>query len=287
MSRYYGGSSEEHQPVTWLQGYPIYAAHFVVLVFVVSMIVTTLLMALRIGLMLTWLPFNSEQVLSGQVWRIFTYGLVNPPSLWFVIDMVMIVWFGRELEKFFGRRTFLFLYGGIYLLSPLIFTLIGLWQPMSLRGVSGAFSLFIAFATLYPNVPLLFNILAKWAAIVLLGIYTLIALAANDWISLLTLWATSGFAFAFVRFHQGQFELPRFRLWRKKPKLRVLPDLKTAKPERPMKPVTPAGTSDSMAEVDALLDKIAKFGISSLTPKERAKLEAAREDLLKRSANHD
>jgi hypothetical protein len=39
-----------------------------------------------------------------------------------------------------------------------------------------------------------------------------------------------------------------------------------------------------MAEVDALLDKIAVSGIGSLTPKERAKLEAAREDLMKRGA---
>jgi hypothetical protein len=36
--------------------------------------------------------------------------------------------------------------------------------------------------------------------------------------------------------------------------------------------------------VDALLDKIATNGISSLTAKERAKLEAAREDLMKRGA---
>jgi hypothetical protein len=39
-----------------------------------------------------------------------------------------------------------------------------------------------------------------------------------------------------------------------------------------------------MAEVDALLDKIAQSGISSLTAKERAKLDAARADLLKRES---
>ena len=37
-----------------------------------------------------------------------------------------------------------------------------------------------------------------------------------------------------------------------------------------------------MAEVDALLDKIAQSGIGSLTAKERAKLESARDDLKKR-----
>ena len=40
-----------------------------------------------------------------------------------------------------------------------------------------------------------------------------------------------------------------------------------------------------MAEVDALLDKIAQSGIASLTPKERAKLDAAREGLLKRGGD--
>jgi hypothetical protein len=38
----------------------------------------------------------------------------------------------------------------------------------------------------------------------------------------------------------------------------------------------------SMAEVDALLDKIAQHGIGSLTPKERAKLDAAQRELKNR-----
>ncbi len=288
MSRYYGGSSEEHQPVTWVNGYAIYAAHFVVLTFVVSMLATTLLMATRLAGALSWLPFSSGEVLQGQVWRIFTYGFVNPPSLWFVIDMVMIVWFGRELEKFFGRRTFFYLFGGIYLLSPLLFTIIGIWRPMNLMGESGAFALFIAFATLYPNVPLLFNILSKWAAAVLVGIYTLMHLASNNWTQLLTLWATCGFAFLFVRFHQGLIELPRIRLWQRKPRLRVLPDPKPQKRARAeSSTIISAPRTDAMAEVDALLDKIATSGIASLTPKERAKLEAAREGLIKRGAHRE
>jgi hypothetical protein len=72
-------------------------------------------------------------------------------------------------------------------------------------------------------------------------------------------------------------------LFRRRPKLRVLPDL----PASPPKPVAPPRTERevaTMAEVDALLDKIAVSGIGSLTPKERAKLEAAREDLMKRGA---
>ena len=277
------GSSEEQQPVTWLRGYPLYAAHFIVLLFVVAMLATTLMLAIPAARGIPgWLTFNSVQVLQGEVWRVVTYGLVNPPSLWFVIDMFMLVFFGRELEKYFGRRTFLILYGSLYFLTPLLFTLIGLIRPMALMGESGAFALFVAFATLYPNVTMLFNILAKWVAIVLVGIYTLMRLAANDWAGLLSLWSTVAFAYGFVRFHQGAITLPKMRFPSRKPNLRVLPDPVNRKPG-------PAGTATrenaTMAEVDALLDKIATSGISSLTAKERAKLEAAREGLMKRAAN--
>ena len=273
-------TSDEHGPVTWLRGYPIYAAHFLVLVFIVSMLVTTAVMAFNGAALLSWLTYSSGEVLHGEVWRIFTYGLVNPPSPFFVMNMFMFIWFGRELEKTFGRRLFFLLYGGIYFLTPVLFTLLGLWVPMSAAGEPGGFALFIAFATLYPNVALFFGILAKWLAFILVAIYTLMCLAYHSWTSLISLWATTGFAFAFVRYQQGLITLPRLNLFRRGPKLRVLPDLK---PEK-----TPAAKAErsasSMAEVDALLDKIVQSGISSLTAKERAKLDAARTDLLKKDS---
>lgn len=288
MSRYYGGSSEEHQPVTWVGGYPVYATHFVVAVFAISMIVSAVALRMESALFLVTLPFSSPAVLNGEIWRVFTYGFVNPPSLGFVIDMVLVVWFGREVEKHFGRKTFLWFYAGLYLVTPLILTLVGLQFPMSFAGATGALAVFTAFATIHPGAPLMFNVLAKWAAIILIATFTLVHFSYRAENQLLSLWATNLYAFLFVRHYQGRLELPRLRLWKRKPKLRVLPDLKPAKPERTEKPaLTPALKPDSMAEVDALLDKIAKHGISSLTPKERAKLEAAREGLLKRSTTRD
>jgi hypothetical protein len=274
------GSSEEHRPVMWLRGYPLYAAHFIVFLFVLAMVATTLVQAIPATRGIPEaLIFKSAQVLKGEVWRVFTYGLVNPPtSLWFVIDMFMLAFFGRELEKFFGRRIFLILYGCLYFLTPILFTLIGLLSPMILIGESGSFALFIAFATLYPNVTLLFNVLAKWVAVVLVGFYTMMRLAANDWAGLISLWSTVGFAFGFVRFQQGFITLPKIRFSRR-PKLRVLPDPIGKKTSLAAKSVREDAT---MAEVDALLDKIATSGIASLTPKERARLEAAREGLMKR-----
>jgi membrane associated rhomboid family serine protease len=282
MNRYGFGSSDEHQPILWWRGYPVYAAHFLVGVLVASMLATTLLLFARLGPYLDWLGFSSAAVLRGQIWRPFTYGLVNAPSISFALDMVMIVWFGREVERAFGRRAFLLLYAAIYLVKPVLFTLLGFWLPTNFSGEVGAFALFVAFATLYPDAPLFFNILAKWAALALVGIFGLMALAARDWVTLLELLATSGLAYAGVRLQQGHFSLPRLRLVRRRPKLEVLPDLKpAAKATREVAPAAPPPIA-KMAEVDALLDKIAQSGIGSLSARERAQLEAARADLLKR-----
>ncbi len=275
--------SDEHTPVMWLRGYPVYAAHFIVLVYVVSMLVTTLLNVFLVGVHAEWLPFTSAQVLHGQIWRIFTYGLYNIPSLQFVFDMLMIGWFGRDVERYFGRRTFLWFYAAIYLITPVLFTVLGTWMPMTLAGATGAFALFIAFATIYPGAVMMFNVLAKWAALILVGIFTLIALNFHDWTGLISLWATCGFAYAFVRHHQGLLDLPKLTFFRPKPKLRVLPDLPAKKNAATSSPARPE-QSATMAEVDALLDKIAKTGFASLTVKERAKLESARAEMLKKNS---
>jgi membrane associated rhomboid family serine protease len=272
-------SPQDQQPVMWLRGHPVYAAYFIVLVFVASMFATTLLMAVNLGHALEWLAFSSVDVLRGQVWRILTYGLVNPPSLMFVVDVAMIAWFGREVEKFLGRGKFLALFGCIYLLSPLLFTGVGVWFPTRLSGESGAFAVFIAFTTLYPNVPVFFGILSKWVAAVLVGIYSLQVLAAHDWLGGLSLWATTGFAFGYVRTMQGLITLPSLRLFRRGPRLRVIQGQRPAEAEASV-----PSRVRSMAEVDALLDKIARSGFSSLTAKERARLDAAREELSKRES---
>lgn len=276
-------TSDEHRPVMWLRGYPVYAAHFIVIVYVVSAIIATALNFFKIGGLLTSLVFIGDQVLRGEVWRVVTYGFVNVPSIRFAVDMVMFVWFGREVERSFGRRSFLLFYAGVYLMTPLLLTLAGVWMPLPpLVGETGAFAMFIAFATFFPNAPVLFTLPAKWVALILVAVYTLMGLNNRDWAGLLSLWGTTGFAFAFVRYQQGHVELPKITLFKRGPKLRVLPDLPIEKKKSSAKTFDAHGSS--MAEVDALLDKIAQSGMGSLTAKERAKLDAARTELLKRES---
>jgi membrane associated rhomboid family serine protease len=280
--RDWGSPSEEHQPVTWWNGYPVYAAHFIVIVLVVTMMVTAFAMFGAAGdTLVNALMFHPTRVLRGEVWRIVTFGFVNGPSIQFAIEMVMIVWFGREVERFLGRKKFLTVYAVSFLITPVLLTAIAAWMPLMLLPKTGALAVFVAFATLYPSVPVFFSVLARWAALILVGIYTMMALAYRDTEMLIWIWASCGTAFLMVRYYQGLLPLPKLRLWKRKPKLRVLPDLPSKKTAVAAKPAKEAST---MAEIDALLDKIAQSGIGSLTPKERAKLDAAREGLLKRGS---
>ncbi len=288
MSRYAPAYDPEHQPLTWLHGHAIFAAHYLALGFVVTMVLTTLAMAFGGEHLLRWLVFDSASVQGGQLWRLATYGLVNEPTLRFAIDMVLLVWFGRELEKFFGRRIFFGFYAGLHFITPLLFTFLGFWQPTFLAGQTGALAVFVAFATLHPDTALFFGLLAKWIALILVGIFALMALAANDWIELLRLGATSGFAFAFVRYQQGRVGLPtmpRLRL-RLPPRNAPIAPRRATSSAAPAARIAPAQPTP-LAEVDALLDKINRSGIDSLTPQERSRLHAAQAHLARRQADRD
>ncbi len=272
-------SYEANQPVMWINGRAIYTAHFIMLVYVASMVITALFGNPMQSIWGRALVYHSDLVLQGEVWRVLSYAFVNPPSLWFVIDMFMLVFFGMELEKIYGRKKFLVLFGSLYLLTPLLFTLIGNWLPLFRMGQAGSFGLFIVFATLYPGVAFMFGILAKWLAYIFVSIYTLIHLADRNWAELISLWATVGFAYGFVRYEQGFISLPRLKLFQRKPKLRVI---EGGKGKVESAPVEVLDSTVPVSEMDALLDKIAHSGIGSLTAKERARLEQSRAELLKR-----
>jgi hypothetical protein len=287
MSRYGFETPEEHGPVTWWRGHPVHAVHLLVAALVVSMLVTTALQFARADGVIALLSFSGEAVWRGEVWRVLTYGLMNPPSLGLAIELLMLVWFGREVERFLGRRDFLRLYAGLYLVRPLLFTALAPVVPASFAGGTGSFAVFIAFATLFPDAPLLFNLLARWVAWGLLALGALMALGARDGVRLLELAATSGFAFAFIRHHQGRWNWPRVPRFRRprpapSPAPRAAPVPVAARTGVARSTGTTPPVAAPMAEVDALLDKIAQSGIHSLTAAERARLEAAREDLQRR-----
>ena len=273
MSRF--DSPDHSRPVMYLGEYPLYSPHVIVLVYSVSMVVTAILGPN--SFLFENLAYLNTLVWRGEVWRIISYGLVNPPSIQFAIDMLMLVWFGSDVEKFYGRKLFLTLFAGIYLLPPLLLAMIGPWLPTLLVGKTGALPVFVAFATLYPGALLMFNVPAKLAALILVGIYTLMAVASRDWGGLVAIWIANGFAHVFVRYQRSEFTIPNPLARFRRPKLTVLSGQAPAPPRR-----TGPLTDEAMADVDALLDKIARSGIHSLTAEERARLDRSSAELMKR-----
>ncbi|MEA3188783.1 MAG: hypothetical protein QOD99_2613 [Chthoniobacter sp.] len=274
--------SDDYQPVGWLGRYPVHVATLLVIVHVLTMIATAMAIAFGAQGLLTQLLFSSEAVLNrGTAWQFVTYAFVNGPSLGFAIEMFLLFSFGREVEKFIGRRAFIALYLTLLLLPSCLLCAIGIFLPQFLAGSNSLhFAVFVAFAVIYPNVELLFTIKAKVIAWVLLAIYALQEVSGHEWTRLIVLCASTGAAFGFIARLRYGSDFSLGTLWRKFRPTRRPP---VPIPRRPVPRKLP--DEEALAAIDPLLDKISAHGLASLTAREREKLERARSALLKKSAH--
>lgn len=253
----------DYRPLFHLGEWPVTAAGLLVILHCAAMLLGVFV-GFPAGLM-----FNSEAVLRQlAVWQLVTYAFLNGPSIWFAIEMYLLYVFGRDLERFLGRAAFLRLYGLLLLAPPCFFLVWGLIRPVTLAGASAVhFAVFIAFVTLYPGVMFFFNLRAKWIALVLLAIGVLQALAARNYPALAALLLSAALAYAYIRRVRGLTLVPgiEFRFGSGEPRPKVV-----------RKPRKPAG-DDPTVIMDRLLEKISRSGLSSLSAKERAQLESARQ----------
>jgi membrane associated rhomboid family serine protease len=270
-------SPENYDPITWFGRVPVYATTIIVALYVACMIGVAIALASGAEGALGKLTFNTESVLrGGEIWRCLTYAFVNPPDPWFLISLVMLYIFGRDVEQYLGRKGFVRLYLGFLLLGPSLLLAASLvtGQSLSLTQSWANFAVFLAFASLYPGAQLLFQITAKLFALVLLGISVLQLLATRQWIEMLVLLATAFLAYYAIR-HGSALNLDFVARLRpvshrtKGPRLRVVknPDDEPVDPHR---------------IIDPLLEKISRDGLASLTRREREQLERARTVLLER-----
>ncbi|MEI6871157.1 MAG: rhomboid family intramembrane serine protease, partial [Verrucomicrobiota bacterium] len=220
-----GHSSEDRGPWFAVAGHPVNAPLALVGACVVSMLVTTAALAFNHS----WeaqLEFSSTGVWRGEVWRVLSYVLWNSPArgLSLALDMLMLWWFGRELENYFGRSVFLKLCAGIALTPALAGLLLGplLQADLHWVGLPGTFALFVAFATMAPEVTLIFGVSAKWTAVIFLGLQLLSCVASHAWGEFINSLSAASFAFGYIRYQQGNWVLPEFRFPNRRPKLRVL-----------------------------------------------------------------
>ena len=161
-------TSDDYRPVAWMGRYPVDVTTMLVGLHVAAAILAAILVTdSGPSSVLAYLQFDSAAVWAGQVWRLFTYAFVHAPSalLWFAIEMYMLFVFGREVERFIGRRAYIALYLILLVAPAVLLTIWGLWQR-SVCPLSGSpalhFGIFVAFATIYPRAELFLRIMTKW-----------------------------------------------------------------------------------------------------------------------------
>ncbi len=271
MIRRYG-QSEDYEPLGYIGQWPIHFATLLVAIFVAAMIALAVVQPeTRLNLEAA-LAFRSDAAERLQLWRFASYTLLNGPSIWFVLDMFFLVWFGRDVERFIGRRAFMLLCAVLVLLPPCVLSALGFWFPTFAHAGEAIFSLsiFLAFAFVYPGVEFFFGIRVIWLALIFFAIYSLQALSARDMVQLAALWSSAAGAFLFIEYTRG---FPAFDRFKRDSKPSALP-------RRPRRPAPPE--EDVVGSIDPLLDKIAKQGLASLSAREREKLERARDVLIKK-----
>ncbi|PWU07968.1 MAG: hypothetical protein C5B47_05360 [Verrucomicrobia bacterium] len=264
------------------------------------MVLEVMLRAFGVGGVNYWLIFTPDFAFNHfNLWRLLTYPLVNEPSIWFLMEMGMLYFFGKEVEQLVGRRSFGALYF-VLLLPPVaiatFFWALG-WASVGLAGSWNLnFAIFICFVAFYPQIEFFWGIPAKWVAIALVGIRSLELLEGKDWMPLTIFWleclvaillthaVRSAWDLRFIRF--GLRLLQAFyRFTRPTPKnqsgvsrsvIPIKPELKTSKKgKHELK-------EEHNGSIDPILEKISRSGIKSLTQGERECLERARSALLEK-----
>ncbi|HEV3272498.1 MAG TPA: rhomboid family intramembrane serine protease [Candidatus Methylacidiphilales bacterium] len=277
----YHEQSEDYRPLFWMGGRPVYVntlililhiLAFTVVALTVSFLGTGVLSALGLG--------NYEAVYHGQIWRLVSY-IIFPPqtAIMFIFAMGFLFYFGRQVEQFVGRKTYINLYAALVLIPSVLFCLLGLlgfWYENYLGGYSTIFGVFVAFATIYPGVEICIwfvNLTAKGWAYVLLGVLSLANIAYHEWISLGDLWCDAAVGYVGMRLIGAGRGLTWLTDWLEDRQAKRLAR------QRNLRVLKDAKETES---IDDILEKISKHGVGSLDARERAALERARTNLLKR-----
>ncbi len=271
---------------------PISISSLLVITYCVAMVIEVIFRAFGVGSVNYWLIFTPEATFERlNLWRLLMYPLVNEPSLWFLMEMGMLYFFGREVERFVGRRSFGVLYFALLLAPVAIITLFQLlgWTRVALAGSWNLnFAVFICFVVFYPRVEFFWGIAAKWVAIALVGIRSLELLEGRNWIFLIIFWLECLLAVLLVRairsgtdlgslLNRSFLKFSRFLYRSTHQAVKNQPDgagLMTSFKKR--------STEKRHDSIDPILEKISRSGIGSLTRGERECLERARSALLEK-----
>jgi membrane associated rhomboid family serine protease len=268
---------EQCEPLTWVGRVPVYLSTAIAFAHAVMMVFTALALASGAEWFFQILSFSPQSAIGKlHLWQFGTYAFVNKPEIFTLIQLVLLAFFGRDVEKFIGRRAFAWLYAVLVLAVPVLLSVLsflGVESGSYFGSDAVHFAIFLAFAMTYPGAEIFFGIQARWIAVALLGIYTLQMLAYRQWISLAILWWACGVSAAWMM-REGVRSFPL-------PSVSTIP---VKRPERRSKPARrePEKEVELYDSIDPILEKIARQGIGSLTRGEREKLERVRAALLEK-----
>jgi hypothetical protein len=219
-----------------------------------------------------------DKVRQGQVWRIVSWPLYNPPDIWAAITLFFFWYIGRQVEEFMGRARFAWLLFLLALIPGLV--AVGLSTPTASLGFV-ELAVFVVFCCEYPHARFFFGIPAWVLAVVFVGIQVLQLTGARAGASLIFLFTVLAVGMLTTKAFGHAAEvpwIPRIPIGAPRPP----GPGRAARPKR-HKSSGPTVVSGpwvgavqqplEQREIDALLDKIAQSGLDSLTPHERRRLD--------------
>jgi membrane associated rhomboid family serine protease len=109
-----------------------------------------------------------------QLWQMLTYSFMQVSILHLLVNMAVLVFLGRSLERLWGARNYLLYYFACVLAAAAIWLI---WAavtayPSSTAGASGGvFGLLLAFALVDPKAPVLEGVrrMSRWLFVCLFG----------------------------------------------------------------------------------------------------------------------
>jgi membrane associated rhomboid family serine protease len=234
---------------------------------------------------------DTKAVMHGQVWRLLTYAFLHDPGgFWHILfNMLFLWWFGNTMEDLYGPWEFLTFYLVAAVLGGIAFQLAWLTIQTSgafCLGASGAVTaVLVLFAFHYPrHVIFLFGLvpIPIWIFVLFsVGQDFFQFLNRNPGRTAVTV-HLAGAAFGYLYYKSNLRlwgfvpDLSSFGRLRSRPRLRVYRE----EPSRPAVVGAPPGgpsTEHLEAQLDAVLEKVARYGQSSLTESERDLLMRASE----------
>lgn len=256
-----------------------------------------------------WLLLIPSLVTSGEIWRLFTWPIVNYVDgrglFWSLLLMAFFWFIASQLEALIGRVAFLRYLIFVGLGSSVILAVLSLFLNLEsliygLRYLE--LGVLAAFAVQFPTMRFMFGIPARVLAGFIIALEMIQSLADRQWGAIVMVISCVALGLLGLRAlgHASEAEwIPKVTIpglspagavgtssmrapkvaRRKSPRGRNKAGLAAVPTPRPSASPTP----ESSAEIDALLDKIAESGYDSLTKPEKARLEAHSKQMRRRN----